>query len=122
MLLDNPADFGVWGVVAPGHGAEFRAWIAEELGIPKLTAQQFYGADVRNLELVEIHSGYGWLEIKNLLEKLPYFIDKSSVKITVSNVKPAAHANYCREHSLYYGRGACPVCTGNIIHHGRRRG
>jgi len=120
MELDSPVDFGLWGYISHGKAAKFRSWVSKDLGISEMAAHQKFGASVRDSDLIQFHRGYGWLEVPLLLEEVPDFIIKQSVKISVSDINPEKGANYCEIHSLYHGKGVCPVCSGNIIHRGRR--
>lgn len=119
MKLDGPVTFGVWGRIKPGKTAEFRAWVAKDLKISELTAHQFFG-NQKPPKLVQFHSGYGWLEVPALLDNIPEFIEEESVAVSVTDIYPSENSAYCEIHKIYYGRGDCPVCTGDIIHRGRR--
>ncbi|MFC4158791.1 hypothetical protein [Chitinimonas lacunae] len=121
MELDNPADFGVWGRVYPEKMSAFRSWIAADLGISQLTAQKIFGAAAKDSGLVQFHSGYGWLEIPFLLENLPDFIEAETILVSVSDVQPTGGEGHCKIHNVFFGKGTCPVCSGNIIHRGRRK-
>lgn len=120
-MSEGPFNFGIWIKIKPGESSSLRKWLAVDLGISELMAHQLFVRALNEDSLVEIHTGYGWLEIPKLIAELPSFVDQSQVLVSVSHVIPSRSVDYCDSHQVYYWKGDCPVCSDDYISLGRCR-
>lgn len=118
--LYDPSDFSIWAKVHADKLSSFLSWASKEYGIPVLEAHKIFHESIKNGDIVQIYSGYGWDDIPELLRNMPDFVVKGTELVSASEAEPCDLANYCEIHHVYYRGRECPVCSGDIIHHGHR--